>query len=76
MNSTIGLKGSLTCRKFKTHSMAPFSWKLRNILRWAYLRGEIAWYIGRPIAKALGLVQYTFAEMVQLLTMGYWDDVA
>jgi len=56
MNSTIGLKGSLTCRKFKTHSMAPFSWKLRNILRWAYLRGEIAWYIGRPIAKALGLV--------------------
>ena len=56
MDGSLGLTGRLRARKFRTHSTAPLGWKLSNTLRWSYLRGELAWHIGRPIAKALGLV--------------------
>ena len=55
MDGSLGLTGSLKARTFRTHSKASLGWKLSNTLRWSYLRGELAWHIGRPLAKVLGL---------------------
>src|SRR3989337_1202849 len=57
------LVGPLTARRgiqvadrFYVRQAAHLSWKLGNALRWSYIKGEIAWWVGRPLAKALGLM--------------------
>ena len=35
---------------------APLSWKLSNILRWAFIKGWLAVHVGVPIARAMGLM--------------------
>src|SRR3989304_5114775 len=63
MNSNLSFTGTLTARRgiqvadrFYVRQAAPLSWKIRNTLRRSYIKGEIAWRIGRPLAKALGLM--------------------
>ena len=56
MKGTLGLIGKLKTKKFKTNSKASFSWKFNNTLKWPFLKGQIAWYVGRPIARTLGLI--------------------
>lgn len=51
----VGLAGSLGM----THSRiqnAPLSWRISNALRWSFIKGIFAVYIGVPIARALGLL--------------------
>lgn len=55
MNRTIQPVGVLTARKI-TAQRAPLSWRLSNTLRWSFLRGWLAVFIGVPIARALGLM--------------------
>jgi len=52
----LGMSGKLATKKIKTHGKAPLGWKLRNALKLGYLRGQLAWYIGRPLANTLGLI--------------------
>ena len=63
MHSSLSPIGTLTIRKgiqvagrFYVRQAASLSWKLRNALRWAYIKGELAWRVGRPLAKTLGLM--------------------
>jgi hypothetical protein len=56
MQGKISLRGKLMTHKFKTNSKASFMWKLKNSLTPTFLHGQLAWYVGRPVASALGLI--------------------
>jgi len=63
MDGSLSLVGTLTARRgiqvadrFYVRQAAHLSWKIRNTLRWSYIKGEIAWRVGRPLARALGLM--------------------
>lgn len=60
--NALGLSGTLKTKKFKTHSKASFIWKVKNLMRISNLRGQFAWYIGRPIGNLLGIVS-AFGEL-------------
>jgi len=55
---------------------APLLWRLRNTLRWEYLRGWLAFHLAHPLGRALG-----FATIVSRLTVrihradGTWEDL-
>lgn len=50
----IGASGALTMRKFKTVSPAPLTWKLRNWLRWGFIKGWLAHNLGLAQSKLFG----------------------
>jgi hypothetical protein len=35
---------------------APLSWRIQNALRWSYIKGWMAVFVGVPIARAFGLM--------------------
>jgi len=51
----IGLSGSLTIRKFRTETPAPLSWKLRNWLRFGFIKGWLAHNTGLLVSKTMGV---------------------
>ena len=53
--SVLGTTGTLGIRKIAA-PRAPLSWRIRNALRWGYIKGLLAVYIGVPIARAFGLM--------------------
>jgi hypothetical protein len=55
MNGTLQTSGHLSAQLIKAER-APLSWRLRNTLRPAYLRGWLAVHVGVPISRALGLM--------------------
>lgn len=56
MSNKLGMKGALRTRMFKTIRSVPLGWKLRNSLRWPYLRGQVAYHLGLPLSGLLGHV--------------------
>lgn len=63
MQSDIALKGIVVAKKgkvlggqFYVLTDAPLAWKVRNALRWSYIKGEMAKTFGVPIAKTFGLM--------------------
>jgi len=46
--------GTLKVRKFRTHAIAPLTWKLRNWLRWGYIKGWLAHWLGWTVSKLFG----------------------
>lgn len=62
--------GALSARKIPA-PQAPLSWRLRNALRWAFIKGWLAVYIGVPLARAFGLmVGYGMLEAVLIKADG------
>jgi predicted outer membrane lipoprotein len=55
MEGTFSTSGSLAVKKIKA-TRAPLVWRLSNVLRWAYIKGWFAVFIGVPIARAFGLM--------------------
>lgn len=57
MNQTSFVRptGTLFAKKIPVKT-APISWKLRNAFRWAYIKGWLAFHVGAPIARLLGLM--------------------
>ena len=51
----LGPRGRLAARKIP-RTRAPLSWRLRNALRWGYIRGWIAAHIVAPFANAWGVM--------------------
>jgi hypothetical protein len=47
--------GALVARKISA-KRAPLSWRASNALRWAFIKGLLAVYIGVPLARAFGLM--------------------
>lgn len=56
MSNKLGMRGTLGTRMLKTINSAPLGWKLRNALRWPYLRGQLAYHLGTPLSGLLGHV--------------------
>lgn len=51
----LGPRGSLAARKIP-RKRAPLSWRLKNALRWGYIRGWIAAHLVAPFANAWGVM--------------------
>jgi hypothetical protein len=54
MEGLLGPRGTLSARKIPRRR-APLAWRVRNTLRWAYIRGWIAAHIIAPFANAWGV---------------------
>lgn len=54
MNRTLRLSGQLSARRIRT-SRPPLSWKLRNNLRWGFIKGWIAARFIVPFANTWGV---------------------
>lgn len=54
MQSSFGPRGALAARKIP-RKRAPLAWRLRNTLRWAFIRGWIAAHIIAPFANLWGV---------------------
>lgn len=54
-NGTVRPAGALTAQVRRGAARAPLTWRLRNTLRWAFLKGWIAFHWIRPIANWWGL---------------------
>src|SRR3990172_9257407 len=64
MNTSITPFGALTARKIPAPK-APLAWKLSNSLRFAFMRGWLAFHFIAPLARAFGLaVAYGKLEAV------------
>ena len=50
---TLTLKGTLTARKLS--GKAPLAWKIRNTLRWNYIRGWLGQRLSRPFSNLAGV---------------------
>jgi hypothetical protein len=48
-------KGMLMVKKIPARR-APLSWRIQNALRWSYIKGWMAVFVGVPIARAFGLM--------------------
>lgn len=55
VSSKIGVKSNLTWVVFRGGVKAPLGWKLRNNLRWGYIKGWLAKYVAGPIANVFGV---------------------
>lgn len=55
INSKVQPSGKLGIVHIKAQR-APLSWKLSNVLRWAFIRGWLAIHVGVPLARAFGLM--------------------
>lgn len=54
----LGPRGTLAARKIKREA-APLRWRLRNALRWAFLKGWIAAHLIAPFANWWGVATMT-----------------
>lgn len=54
---TLGSRGRLFARKIGAQK-APISWRLRNALRWGYIKGVIAAHIVAPFANLWGVCTF------------------
>ena len=70
MSNKLGMRGTLKTRKFKTIRAAPLGWKLRNVLRWSYLHGQLAYHLGIPLS---GLLRHVSAIGSLYATVKYAD---
>lgn len=55
MNSVLTSRGELSIKKIPA-TRPPFLWRLSNVLRWSFIKGWLAVYIGVPLARTLGLM--------------------
>lgn len=51
----VGPRGRLGITHFRI-PMAPISWRIKNAMRWSFIKGLLAVYVGVPIARAMGLM--------------------
>ncbi len=68
MQGTLPMSGALAARKIDGVVRAPLSWRIRNALRWGYIKGWLAFYVVRHIARWFGL-----ATMIATLEIRKWD---
>lgn len=54
MQGTFTSSGLLSVKKIRPAN-APLLWRLKNILRWQFIHGWLAVFVGVPLAKAFGL---------------------
>lgn len=54
MQGTAVMKGTLSAKLIRGGVDAPLAWKIRNQLRWGYIKGWIAKYIAGPLANMFG----------------------
>jgi hypothetical protein len=57
-NSRVAMSGSLTYKVIKCQ-LAPLSWRVKNTLRWAFIKGWIAYTLAPIMAKYLGVATIT-----------------
>lgn len=55
MEGLLGPRGRLIARKIP-RTRAPLAWRIKNALRWAYIRGWIAAHLVAPFANAWGVM--------------------
>jgi len=66
--------GQLTARKIGA-TRAPWSWRLKNAARWAYLKGAIAFHVIRPLAASWGLLTMIASLSIRVKRAdGSWED--
>lgn len=53
MGGKVGVSGSLGVKVIRGQR-APWSWRLRNWARWAFIRGWLAWHLGHLFTRAFG----------------------
>jgi hypothetical protein len=53
MSSDVRLGGALATRKVN-EQRAPFSWRVRNALRWEFVVGWLAWWLGHWYSAVFG----------------------
>ena len=56
MEGRIALHGTLMARHIRGTVPAPLTWKLRNSLRWGFIKGWLAERVVQPVANWSGLV--------------------
>lgn len=53
MGGKVGVSGSLGVKVIRGQR-APWSWRLRNWTRWAFVKGWLAWHLGHLFTRAFG----------------------
>lgn len=71
MNTASKLKptGALSIQVIRRTTRAPFSWRLKNALRWSFLKSWIGVFLIRPIANYFGLMT-AYGELSAVLIRG------
>lgn len=74
MHGSMGASGSLGARKIGA-ARAPLAWRLRNALRWGYVKGWLAFHVIAPLANAWGVMTGMGALAVRVRRAdGSWVD--
>jgi hypothetical protein len=74
MENVIGTTGKLSVRRIAC-PQAPLSWRLKNTLRWNFLRGWVAYHIAPLLAKFFGFSVVTSRLMLKVhRATGEWID--
>jgi hypothetical protein len=72
-NSISKPSGQVSVRKIGATVNAPLSWKVRNTLRWGFIKGWLAARVVAPFANAFGLM--TAIGDLQLKVRRWYDDL-
>lgn len=71
---TLGPRGALAVQKIGARQ-APLAWRVRNALRWAFIKGWIAFHLVRPVANWWGLATMIAALSIRVRRAdGTWED--
>lgn len=49
--SSIQMNGAVKAQVIRRNMSVGLSWKLKNTLRWSFLRGWLGWYVFAPLAR-------------------------
>jgi len=69
MGSTVGMAGHLSAKKISGTIQAPLSWRIRNSLRWGFIKGTLSNRAARTFSRITGMPVLT-AELRAVLIRG------
>jgi hypothetical protein len=69
IESILKPRGDVRTRKFKTHSRAPLSWKLRNGARWDYIWGLLGTGAAKGLTALFGIPTLTSTLQAKLIRL-------
>lgn len=74
MEGILSTRGTLVNRVVRGRR-APLSWKLRNSLRWYFIKGWLAWRLAPVLARLLGLTAIVSSLAIKVRKAnGQWVD--
>lgn len=67
--------GGTVKSKVTKANRAPLSWRIRNAMRWTFIKGFVAFYLAKAFSKATGVVTITPRLLVRVhRANGEWID--